>query len=213
MGEATTNGERPGIVTKALPFPLPTRAPAQRLRASVGVVPSSFVIVQTGRPLVSTVPFLSRRKSSVCRIGGADLSRVPTRVTLLRKTGALPRAGSSRGCTVAVALTQTDPTSAVSAEAVAQTPTASSAAKTAILRNGLLNHFPLQRLNTEPCKKVPSLNLNWPFACKRPSGQPALAKLRGLPLYFHSRSTLIRAYSGIPAPPAIFGIFATVLKP
>src|SRR3954470_10382433 len=110
-----TNGERPGIVTSALAFPLPTRALAQRLRASAGVVPSSLAIVQTGKPLVSTVAFLSRRKSSVCRVGGVDLSRVPTRVTLLRKAGALPRAGRSLGGTRAVAVIQTDPTSAVSA--------------------------------------------------------------------------------------------------
>ncbi|HEV2858816.1 MAG TPA: hypothetical protein VGW80_10485 [Solirubrobacterales bacterium] len=107
------NGGRPGIVTSAFPVPLPTRAPLQRWRACAGVVPSSLALVQVGRPLVSMVPFLSSQKSSVCRVGGVEPSRLPTRVTLLRKTGALPWAGSSRGFSVAVALTQTGPISAV----------------------------------------------------------------------------------------------------
>jgi hypothetical protein len=48
-------------------------------------------------------------------------------------------------------------------------------------------------LNTEPWRKVPSLKSNSPFACRRPSGQLALAKLSVFPLYFHSRPTFSRA--------------------
>lgn len=59
------------------------------------------------------VPFLSSWKSSVCRVGGVEPSIVATRVMLLRKTGRLPWAGSSRGFRVAVALTLTGPISAV----------------------------------------------------------------------------------------------------
>jgi hypothetical protein len=65
--------------------------------------------------LVSTVPLRSSSKIRVCRVGGVEPSLVPTRVTLLRKTGRLPWAGSSRGFSVAVALTQIGPISAVSA--------------------------------------------------------------------------------------------------
>jgi len=103
----------PGIVTRALPVPLPTSAPAQRFRATAGVVPSSLAVVQVGRPLVSIVPLRSSWKSSVCRVGGVESSVVPTLVTLLRKTGRLRWAGSSRGFRVAVALTLTGPISAV----------------------------------------------------------------------------------------------------
>jgi hypothetical protein len=72
-----------------------------------------LALLQVGRPLVSMVPLRSSWKSRVCRVGGVEPSLVPTRVTLLRKTGALPWAGSSRGFSVAVALTKTGPISAV----------------------------------------------------------------------------------------------------
>ena len=81
-------------------------APAQRLRASSGVVPASFASVQIGSPLVSTVPFLSKRKISSFSVGGCEPSVVLIRVMLPTVTGALSRAGSARGEMLAVALTE-----------------------------------------------------------------------------------------------------------
>jgi hypothetical protein len=72
-----------------------------------------LALEQMGSPLVSTLPLRSSWKVSASRVGGVEPSLVPTRVTDLRKTGALPWAGSSRGFRVAVALTETDPISAV----------------------------------------------------------------------------------------------------
>ena len=51
IGEVIVNGSLPGSSTRALPMPVPTSAPAQRLRASLGVAPSSFAAVQVGTPL------------------------------------------------------------------------------------------------------------------------------------------------------------------
>jgi hypothetical protein len=80
---------------------------------------------------------------------------VPTLVMLLRTIGALPwpGLGSSRGCTVAVALTQTGPTSMVIAYADAQTPPARIAARTATLRYGALRSDPLAPLEQGTLEK------------------------------------------------------------
>ena len=104
------------------------------------------------------------------------------RVMLLRVIGALPLAGRWRGCMSTVELTQRGPMQASIPEAVAQAPTASTTASAAAMRNRPLNQRPLQVLNTEPLSLVPSLNWVSILACRRPSGQPALAKLSLLPL-------------------------------
>ncbi len=98
-------GGAPGRRTSALPIPSPTIAPAQRLRATGGVVPASFATVQTGRPLVSIEPCLSKMKVSSFSAGGCEPSVVLIRVTLSTSTGAFPRAGRARGEMPAVALT------------------------------------------------------------------------------------------------------------
>src|SRR4051794_21556297 len=89
-GELIWNGARPGIVTSALPLPLPTSAPAQRWRACAVVAPSSLLIGQTGNALPLTAPCLSIRKSIASSVGGVEPSLVLTRVMLARVIGALP---------------------------------------------------------------------------------------------------------------------------
>ena len=86
-------------------MPSPTIAWAQRLRASAGVVSVSLAVVQTGRPLVSMLPWPSNMKYSSLRVGGGEPSVSWIRVMLAIVTGALPLAGSARGVISAVALT------------------------------------------------------------------------------------------------------------
>ena len=188
-GELIWNGSRPGIVTSALAVPLPTRDAAQRLRACEGVAPSSFAAGQVGKALLLTAPCLSIRKSIAASVGGVEPSLVRTWVTLLRTIGALALAGSSRGCMSTVAVTQRGPMQAPPPEAVAPPSAASATVRTATFASRPFNQRPLQGLNTEPWRKVLSLKSTSIFACRRPSGQPALAKLSVLPLYFHSRPT------------------------
>jgi hypothetical protein len=64
IGEVIVNGFMPGSSTRALPTPVPTSAPAQRLRAWLGVAPSSSAAVQVGTPLKLIRPCLSNSKVS-----------------------------------------------------------------------------------------------------------------------------------------------------
>ena len=114
-GVLMLTGAWPGRRTSALPTPAPTIAPAQRLRASWGVVSASFASVQVGSPLVSSEPCLSKEKRSCFSVGGCEPSVVSILVTLVTLTGAPPRAGSVRGEMVAVALTLVLPISLCSA--------------------------------------------------------------------------------------------------
>src|ERR1700742_486151 len=111
-GELILTAAEPGICTRAEAVPWPTSALAQRLRACCGVVPSSFASVQVGRPLVSTKPCLSSSKVSVFSGDGKEPSLVLILTVVERLTGAPPLAGSSRGCSSAVALTTVLPISA-----------------------------------------------------------------------------------------------------
>jgi hypothetical protein len=104
------------------------------------------------------------------------------RVVLLRVIGAFPLAGSSRGCMSIVELTQSGPMQASIPDAVAPRASVSPTASTAALRIRPFNQRPVHGLNNEPWRKVPSLKRAWTFACSRPSGQPALAKLSFFPL-------------------------------
>ena len=79
------------------------------------MVSASFASVQTGSPLVSSEPCLSKEKTSCFRIGGCAPSVVPILVTLAISTGAPPWAGSARGVMLAVALTVVLPISIFSA--------------------------------------------------------------------------------------------------
>ena len=84
---------------------MPSSAPAQRLRASSGVVPSSFATVQVGRPLKFSLPCLSNSKTSVFSAGGASPFTVLIRTMLLKVAGSVPCSGNARGWNSAVALT------------------------------------------------------------------------------------------------------------
>ena len=96
-------------MTLALPTPVPTRAPRQRLRAWPGFVPSSFFIVQTGTPLRAIEPCLSTWKTTVFSAAGWVPPCCLTRIALVRLTGASRLRGSSWGSMSALALTTLSP--------------------------------------------------------------------------------------------------------
>src|SRR5215218_358380 len=77
IGEEAGIGACSGKMTTALPKPLPTIEPGQSLRACGVVVAASLPGVQTGRPFVSTSPFLSNQIVTVSTIGGGVPSLVP----------------------------------------------------------------------------------------------------------------------------------------
>jgi hypothetical protein len=63
IGEEAVIGGCSGNLTIALPSPSPTIAAGQSARALATVVAASFACVQIARPVVSTAPWRSKRRS------------------------------------------------------------------------------------------------------------------------------------------------------
>src|SRR4051812_10171967 len=97
IGEDAGIGPCSGKMTTALPKPVPTIAPGQSLRAWAVVVAANLPGVQTGRPLVSTLPCLSNQRGTVSRTGGGDPSSVEIFPKPCSLIGAKPFFGSVVG--------------------------------------------------------------------------------------------------------------------